>query len=1342
MSRYARLVLALAVLGLATPALGAEARPTVLRPTAFAITPPLRDLPEHPTGVGVTRRKTNFEVGEAEGEYVRPNKPPRRHYLDGIGDRPDLSLVGEAGSPQAPTPVPGLALEGISSNDSAAVLGFLVMPPDPVGDVGPNHYVQSVNLVTRVFDKSGAPVTAAFALSTLFASLGGPCFAVDDGDPITLYDPLADRWLLSQFCVGPGDTQGADFGRYFQQIAISVTSDPTGPYYAWNFTTPNTLFPDYPKVGVWPDAYYMTVNQFSWFDFHGAGFYAFDRARMLAGDPDASLIYFDRPNSGGAMPPDLDGLMPPPPGTPAVILEFCADEFVECTPSPGDALLPYEIVPNFDDPDSSTITPLAAIPLTPFDGRAPSARNVIEQPAPATATQRLDPIPLTLMHRLAYRNLGTQAAPVHSYVGNFVVNVSGVNPTNSNTHQAAPRWFELRRDPVTGAMSALHNATFSPDPGVPTTGGNRWNASAAQDHQGNLALTYSLSSTTIFPGIYLAGRLAADPANTLGPESSLHVANGVQQTTNGRWGDYSALSVDPVDDCTFWYTNEYRNSTFNGTGSSNAFRWTTRFGSFRFSECDPAPRAALEVQVSVCGTGAPISGATVAAVHGFLRHTDATGAADFDLMPAGTYDVIASAFGYSTATQAGVVLANGSTTQVALCLQPAPELATSSSTALLAESCTPGNGTLDPGESAQVSFCVENLGLANTVNLIGTLQASAGVLPITVAQNYGVVVAGGPAVCRNFLFTVDPTLPCGTPVSVTIALQDGATSHGTATAPFAASPPTLLVFSENFDSVTAGTLPAGWTQQNVVGTGAVWQATGASNPTPGFFSTPHSARIDNPASVSDKRLTSPAIFVPAAGGRLSFRNRFNTELGADGGTLEIAIGGGPFVDILAAGGAFVQRGYVQTLALSFASPIAGRQAWTGNGPTLDGSSYWLTIVDLPAATAGQSIQLRWRFGSDNAVSGQGWRIDDVELRVPECASTCALPCSLSQPGNVTVGNDAGLCSAAVTYSLPVASGFCPGAAVSCVPPSGSVFPVGSTPVICDAGGDLGLAVTFQVQVQDVQLPTVSAPNPVVPNTPGLCSATVAFSPTAVDNCPGVTASCAPPSGSPFPVGVTPILCTATDAAGNTAQAPGTVTVQDVEPPSITAPNPVVGNDPGLCSAAVPLAPVTADNCPGVTASCTPPSGSTFPVGVTPIVCTATDGAGNATPGGGSVTVQDLEAPLISCPASISLALPPGAAGLVVNFPPPVVSDNCSAVASCAPPSGSEFLAGQTTVACTATDAAQNAAICAFEVSLGLQSIQEIPTLSGRGTAGLALLLAALSVGWIWRLRRRAGGGAA
>lgn len=687
-------------------------------------------------------------------------------------ERPDApptdDPVAQTGPVETLTPTPSLFFGGLTSDDNFAAFGLRVMPPDTDGDVGPNHYVQIVNNLVRVFDKSGTPLTAALTLGSLFtgAGISAACANRNDGDPIALYDPLADRWLLSQFC-----TVANPFNH--QLIAISKTSDAAGAYFLYDFGMPNNKFNDYPKLGVWTDAYYMTDNQFNQAGtaFLGAGAFAFDRAKMLAGDPTASYVYFDveggNPAIGGMLPSDLDGLVPPPPGTPNYFVYFTADEFGD----PGDALRVFEFRPNFASPAASTFTERADSPLAvaAFDPRSPAGRDDVEQPPPATAAAFLDAITDRLMFRLAYRNFGSHESLVVAHT----VNVSGVSPTTPGNLRAGVRYYELRRNLPGGALTVQEQATFAPADGL-----ERWMGSAAMDGSGNLAVGYSTSSLTSFPSIRYAGRLASDPAGGLFQGETVMVAGtGAQTATQSRWGDYSALSVDPDDDCTFWYTNEYYTAASAATSS---FGWVTGIGRFTFPTCTPAATGTITGTVVDAATSAPIAGATVATTSGFSRLTDLGGAYSMRL-PSGTYDMVASAPGYSTATASGVTVSTGGTTVQNFALSPMPILKSGAGAALSAESCGSGNGAIDPGETVTVVLPVSNVGTAATVNLVGTLLPGGGVTSPGPPQTYGVIAVGG-TVARSFSFVAAGS--CGGTLTANLQLQDGASDLGTVTYTF------------------------------------------------------------------------------------------------------------------------------------------------------------------------------------------------------------------------------------------------------------------------------------------------------------------------------------------------------------------------------------------------------------------------------------------------------------------------------------------------------------------------------------------------------------------------------
>ncbi len=1084
---------------------------------------PARELPaDYPSA---SKRDPLFvkEVSSANAR-TRPTLLPGLAGFDGALD----SGPATRGVPAMPGPI--VSFDALNNGDNFTAFGFRISPPDTNMDVGPNHLVHSVNLLLRVYDKSGAPLTGPFKMSALFAGLGGVCAATDDGDPIVLYDPLADRWLLSQFALPAFPSPP-----YHMCIAISQTADPTGAYHLYDFVVSGSNMPDYPKFGVWPDGYYMTSNQFlNGATFNAAGAFVFERQKMLTGDPTAIQIYFDlsqAPFNGqglfGLLPSDLDGLTPPPAGRANTFMYFTAVEFGDN----ADGLRFFDFVPDYATPAASTFTersessfavpfPVAAFdPITP--GMIAGNRRDIPQPPPAGATNRLQAIGDRLMHRLQYVNFGGY----ESWVSNHSVNAGGAS------YRSGIRYYQLTRALPGGSITLAEQATYAP-----ADTEHRWMGSAAVDSAGNLALGFSVSSTTVFPSIRWAGRLAGDPPGglTLG-EATLVAGSGVQTSTSNRWGDYSLMAIDPADDCTFWYTQEYYTAASQATSTVG---WLTRVGSFSFAPmeaCSTPARGALEVTVTECGTGDPIPGVEVTATGGFFRQTDGAGLADFDPMASGGYTVDASMFGYSPAS-APATVTDGNTTQVALCLQGVPVLESAGAT-LVTESCTPANGAIDPAETVTVSFCVQNIGGIDTVNLVGTLQATGGVVAPSGPQNYGVVVGGGAAVCRNFTFSIDSEASCGGTVTATLALQDGATDLGTATYDF-----TLgvldVAFAESFDGAVVPALPAGWVAANAAGAdGILWVTSNAGTPAPAADTAPNAAFVNDPSGVHDKRLDTPSIAIGSATAQLTFRNNFDLESTFDGGVLEISIGAGAFQDIVAAGGSFVSGGYTGTISSSFSNPLAGRQAWTGSS-----NGFVTTVVDLPAAAAGQNVVLRFRMGSDTSVSDVGWRIDTLSLSDGYlCSTECLAGCTLICPADIVTANAAGQCGAPVAFAT---SGTCTN--VTCTPASGAFFAVGSTPVNCSDPAAVA-GCSFAVTVNDLEAPALTCPADVqVTVPPGAFSTTVNYPPPAVsDNCPGVTSSCAPPAGDVFLVGDTVVACSALDGSGNGADCVFDVTVEAV-----------------------------------------------------------------------------------------------------------------------------------------------------------------------------------------------------
>ncbi len=424
--------------------------------------------------------------------------------------------------------------------------GFVMTgePSDANGAVGATQFVEWVNTSFAVFSKTGGLLAGPTDGNALFESLGGPCATNNDGDPIAQYDKAADRWVLTQFSVTGGPP-------FFQCVAVSQTADATGAYNLYAFEYSN--FNDGPKLGVWPDsvnnAYFISYNMFS-HRFLGAQACGLERAQMLAGGP-ARQVCFQQPSSvASLLPSDLDGATVPPVGSPGYFVNFGTN-----------SLNFFKFHVNWANPAASTFTGPASVSVPAF-APACKGRACIQQP---NTRQLLDSLADRLMYRLAYRNFGTHES--------LLVNHS-VNPNNGT---AGTRWYELQNARGTslasGSPVVVQASTYAPD------GNFRWMGSVAMDKVGDMAIGYSVSSSSVFPSIAIAGRRPSDVPNTLRQE--VIIVNGIgSQAGHSRWGDYSSMSVDPADDCTFWYTTQ-----FVDVAGVNDFIWSTQVASFKFPGC-------------------------------------------------------------------------------------------------------------------------------------------------------------------------------------------------------------------------------------------------------------------------------------------------------------------------------------------------------------------------------------------------------------------------------------------------------------------------------------------------------------------------------------------------------------------------------------------------------------------------------------------------------------------------------------------------------------------------------------------------------------------------------------
>lgn len=622
------------------------------------------------------------------------------------------------------------------------------------------------------------------------------------------------------------------------------------------------------------------------------------------------------------------------------------------------------------------------------------------------------------------------------------------------------------------------------------------------------------------------------------------------------------------------------------------------------------------------------------------------------------------------------------------------------------------SGGTPKGSIMTVALCLENVGTGDASSLVAALKSTPKITPLGAPQAYGLLKADRSSRCQPFTFQLSPDLAANSTVTLLFELRDGTTNLGEISYTFTpGSPQAVTACSENFDTVTPPNLPPGWSTV-AIAPGAVtpWQTTAIFSDTP-----PNSALVEALGNGTDVRLDSPPFPITSAAAQLTFANLFSLQTSIDGGVLEISIGGGPFQDILAAGGSFSQGGYTGVISGGVGNPIGGRQAWTGSS-----EGYIQTVVNLPSAAQGLNVIFRWRMGTGNAAFRSssanlptgfaGFDIDTISI--PDCAS-----CTLECPPNQNASNTTNQCGANVSYPAPTPSGVC--GAVTCVPTSGSFFPVGATTVTCTVAGGTP-SCSFLVTVDDTQPPTVTCPsNITTSNTPGQCSAVVNYAnPIVTDNCPGAdlvtclppltsspsgTTSCLPPAGSAFPVGTTTVRCCAEDAVGNFDDCTFTITVNDTQAPVLTCPPNITQMAPsGLCSATVTYSlPTVNENCaPTPTPTCNPPSGSIFPVGTTTVNCSATDAATNTGNCSFTVTVTTNQPFSITCPANITTNAGPSQCSAAVSYPPPQVTGSCGGTgsATCNPPSGSFFPLGVTTVTCTATGGVETVS-CNFTITV-------------------------------------------
>jgi hypothetical protein len=488
-------------------------------------------------------------------------------------------------------------------------------PPDPNGAVGTNNYVEIVNDGFAIYTKTGGLVYGPAATNTIFSGFGGHCQSSNNGDGTVVFDHFANRWVLQQFQISSLP--------YSDCIAVSTSSDPTGTWNRYEFQYNSTDFNDYPKLGIWSDGYYISYNIFAnGQNYTGPEVCAFDKSAMIQGLAATQQCFKRSTAYFSLLPADIDGPTLPPAGSPELFLSYGSTTSLQL----------WQFHVDWANPANSTLSASPTQITVPGFNEACGGGTCIPQPG---GGQTLDSLGDRLMYRLAYRNFGDH----ESLVVTHSVGANGVT---------GMRWYELRGP--WSAPTVFQSGTYAPD------GTYRWMGSIAQDHAGDMALGFAASSSSVYPGARYTGRLVGDPTGTMGQgEATLISGIGAQNGGLSRWGDYTSMSIDPVNDCTFWYLGEYLTS--NGS-----WNWQTRIGAFTFPSCTGGGGGNPPSVTSFIPTSGPVGTSVSISGSGFTGATGVT----FNNTPAITFHVNSDASMSATvpagATTGPIAVATGNGT--------------------------------------------------------------------------------------------------------------------------------------------------------------------------------------------------------------------------------------------------------------------------------------------------------------------------------------------------------------------------------------------------------------------------------------------------------------------------------------------------------------------------------------------------------------------------------------------------------------------------------------------------------------------------------------------------------
>ena len=979
-----------------------------IKPSHFDVSPRLAEMASEP-----------LAEQEAESEPVEnPELPSWRKIRSELPDPVVQSVIPNVsslipGEPELAAPTTGFNFLGVGINGAS--------PSDSNGSVGNDQFVETVNIRYQVWSLNRATKTATSILgplniNALWAGFGGACQSQNGGDPIVLFDKTAGRWLISQF------TTGLSGGSYFQCVAISQTADATGSYYRYAFAVPGGNFGDYPHFGVWTDAYYMMAHAFTSTSgsYVAALFAAMDRPKMLAGDPAATWQVIQDPTEGGHMPADLDGFAPPPTDAPGVFLSLHTS-----------GMFIYRMKVDFVTPANTVNTRQATVPVAPANGACGGGGACIPQPGVTTTVSSLGD---RLMFRAAYRNLIDHESIVisHSVDPGITGVVSGV------------RWYEFRLSGPPDATCPSYPCVYQQGTVADIANGrSRWMPSIAMDTAGNILAGYSTTGKTPASenhSIRYTGRAAGDPLGTMTvPEATIVL--GKANSTNSRWGDYTSMTVDPFDDCTFWYVNQY----FLTLGA-----WSTRIASAAW----PAGAGAGQCPATTC-TARPVSAATIgtATVPGDNQITltwtgvvPAPGSyaierADGECGSEGLYRPVGATTGAATSfTDTTVSGGLDYSYRVIAATDPSGKCQ-----ALVASGCVSAQAT---------GTCSLKPSFAGATSGISAQQSSCGVAlawtpatsgcPLTPNMRYNIFRGTVPDFvpsAANRIATCVPgpssyldndNLQSGTSYYYVVRAEDDSTGNGGPCGGGNEKLNSVVVSGTPYGAGTQAS-PGTWTdgggdgsaflRLNVAGPGntgdPAWRYVkttndGGANHTPGGAyayrnAGPAAANLYAPNVCAE--MQSPPLTVGATTVNLRYWERHQVEYNWDGVAVEYAVNGGAWTDVPAPSNSAVTGCFASddttdwgTLGCTQSPPVnacgypSTKNAWNGGfagGTTCNDfvtsatvSPYAHRCHPISGLASGDAIQFRWRFSSDPGAEFAGFYLDDIAVSNIRLPSTC------------------------------------------------------------------------------------------------------------------------------------------------------------------------------------------------------------------------------------------------------------------------------------------------------------------------------------------------------------------